>query len=210
MQLLTIGHSTHSFERFIEIVKGAGVTAIVDVRSSPFSRYSPHFNRDALAAQLRKQGVHYLFLGRELGARRDERECYVGRQARYDRIAQLPLFRVGVERVLNGCATHTVALMCAEKDPITCHRMVLVSRAARQPGLKIDHVREDGSIESNTAAENRMLEFCKLPTEDLFQTRQSLVERAYDLQALRIAWQEPLSGGTGGLEGFPDSEETHP
>jgi len=210
MQLLTIGHSTHSCDRFIEIVKGAGVTAIVDVRSSPFSRYSPHFNRDALSAQLRKQGVHYLFLGRELGARRDERECYVGRQARYDRIAQLPLFRVGVERVLVGCATHIVALMCAEKDPITCHRMVLVSRAARQPGLKIDHVLEDGSIESNTAAENRMLDICKLPTEDLFQTRESLVERAYELQALRIAWQEPLTGGPGAREGSPYSEEAHP
>ena len=210
MHLLTIGHSTHSCDRFIEIVKSVGVTVIVDVRSSPFSRYSPHFNRDTLSAQLRKQGVHYLFLGRELGARRDERECYVGRQARYDRIAQLPLFRVGVERVIVGCATHTVALMCAEKDPITCHRMVLVSRAARQPGLKIDHVLEDGSIESNAAAESRMLEVCKLPSEDLFQTRELLVERAYDLQALRIAWQEPLTGGPGAREGSAYSEEAHP
>jgi len=209
MQLFTIGHSTHSCTRFIEIVKGVGVTTIVDVRSSPFSRHFPHFNRDALQWQLREQGIHYLFLGRELGARRDERECYVGRQARYDRIEQLPRFRAGIQRLLVGCKTQIVALMCAEKDPITCHRMVLVSRAARQPGLNVRHLREDGSIESNTSAETRLLEVCKLPTEDLFQTRESLIERAYDQQGLRIAWQQPLAVEFGARDVFRDSEESN-
>lgn len=186
------------------------MTTIVDVRSRPFSHHLPHFNREALQIQLRNEGIHYLFLGRELGARRDERECYVGRQARYDRIEQLPLFRAGIQRLLSGCRTQSVALMCAEKDPITCHRMVLVSRAARQPGLNIRHLREDGSIESNASAETRLLEVCKLPTEDLFQTRESLVERAYDQQGLRIAWQEPLAVEFGARDGFSDSEELNP
>jgi len=189
-RLYTIGHSNHSADAFVELLRRNGINAIADVRSSPYSKFSPQFNRETLSAVLRNHGVQYVFLGRELGARREERDCYVGNQARYDLIARSKLFREGLDRVLAGAASHTVALMCAEKDPVTCHRMVLVCRELRASGLDLWHALEDGSVESNTEAENRLLDELNLPRGDLFLPRDALVEEAYDLQARRIAWTE--------------------
>jgi len=188
--LHTIGHSNHGSTAFVDLLRRHAIDAIADVRSSPYSRVAPQFNREPLATLLRSRGIQYVFLGRELGARREERDCYVGSQARYDLIAKSRLFREGIERVLAGAASHAVALMCAEKDPITCHRMVLVCRELRASGLDLRHVLEDGSIESNLDAENRLLDLADLPRGDLFRPRDALVEEAYDRQALRIAWTE--------------------
>jgi uncharacterized protein (DUF488 family) len=188
--LYTIGHSNHDADAFVALLRRSGISAIADVRSSPYSKFSPQFNRETLSTVLRNHGIQYVFLGRELGARREERDCYVGNQARYDLIAKSPLFREGIDRVVSGAATHSVALMCAEKDPITCHRMVLVCRELRTTGLDLRHVLEDGAVESNLEAENRLLDLADLPRGDLFRPREALVEEAYDRQARRIAWTE--------------------
>jgi uncharacterized protein (DUF488 family) len=196
--LYTIGHSNHDADAFVDLLCRSGISAIADVRSSPYSKFSPQFNRETLSTVLRNQGIQYVFLGRELGARREERECYVGNQARYDLIAKSPLFREGIDRVISGAATHSVALMCAEKDPITCHRMVLVCRELRATGLDLRHVLEDGAVESNLEAENRLLDLADLPRGDLFRPREALVEEAYDRQARRIAWTEREAAGAPG------------
>lgn len=195
----TIGHSNHEAEAFAELLVRHRIEAVVDVRSSPFSRFAPQFNRDPLAADLRGRGIHYLFLGRELGARREERECYVEGQARYALIAGTRLFREGIERVRSGAESRSIALMCAEKDPVTCHRMILVGRALRRAGAELAHVLEDGSVESNADAEDRLLDLLDLPRGDLFRSREELVEEAYERQGSRIAWSGP--GEPGSVEG---------
>jgi uncharacterized protein (DUF488 family) len=196
--LYTIGHSNHDADAFVDLLRRSGISAIADVRSSPYSKFSPQFNRETLSTVLRSHGIRYVFLGRELGARREERECYVESQARYDLIAKSPLFREGIDRVVSGAATHSVALMCAEKDPITCHRMVLVCRELRTTGLDLRHVLEDGAVESNLEAENRLLDLADLPRGDLFRPREAVVEEAYDRQARRIAWTEREAVGAPG------------
>ncbi len=188
--LYTIGHSNHSADAFVELLCRNGINAIADVRSTPYSKFSPQFNRESLSTVLRHHAIQYMFFGRELGARREERDCYVGNQARYDLIAKSKLFRQGLDRVLDGAASNAVALMCSEKDPVTCHRMVLVCRELRASGFDLRHVLADGSVESNTEAENRLLDLAELPQGDLFSTRETLVEQAYDRQARRIAWTE--------------------
>ncbi len=193
-RLLTIGHSDHEIEKFIELLRSHGVTAVADVRSSPYSRFHGQFNREPLMQSLRGAGVDYVFLGAELGARRSERECYVDGQAKYERVARLPAFRAGLDRLRRGLETHTIALMCAEKDPITCHRMVLVCRHLRSEPIEIAHILADGQIETTDDAETRLLEATNLAGGSLFEERSALVERAYGIQGEKIAYTESEVG----------------
>src|SRR2546421_4608230 len=178
-ELFTIGHSTHTPEKFLELLRKHDITAIGDVRSSPFSAWTPHFNRTALEPTLKKAGVHYVFLGDELGARRLEREVYVDGVARYERIAKLSAFQTGLERVRKGARKFRLALMCAEKDCLECHRTILVCRHLRRD-LGISHILEDGGIEPHRDAETRLLKEEKIPQVDLFLSEADLIERAYE------------------------------
>lgn len=188
--LFTIGHSDHEMPEFFSLLAQHGVNAIADVRSQPYSRFHAQFNRETFAELLKRAGIQYVFLGRELGARRSERQSYQGNQARYDLISQLPAFRDGLDRLRRGMATHRIALLCAEKDPLTCHRTVLVCRHLRSDPIVIRHILEDGSIETTEQAESRLLELVGLPPTHLFKSRSELIEQAYDLQAERIAYKE--------------------
>lgn len=189
--LYTIGHSDHETPRFLDLLGLHKITAIADVRSSPYSQRFPQFDRECLAASLRKCGIKYVFVGDELGARRVEPECYVDGQARYDLIAETTSFRAGIRRVVEGMSQHRVALMCAEKDPITCHRSILVCRHLRTANLAIKHVLADGTIETGEESENRLLKLFRLGEHTLFEDNAALVERAYDLQAAKIAYKRP-------------------
>jgi uncharacterized protein (DUF488 family) len=177
--LFTIGHSTHSAERFAELLRLHKIAAIGDVRSSPFSAWTPQFNRPTLEASLKAAGIHYVFLGDELGARRTEREVYVDGIARYERIAKTPAFQAGLERVRKGARKFRLALMCAEKDPLECHRTILVCRHLRRE-TNIAHILEDAALESHAAAEERLMREEKIPQVDLFLSTDDLLERAYD------------------------------
>ena len=124
----TIGHSTHPIERFIELLKMHSITAICDVRSAPYSRMNPQFNREPLRDTLKEAGIAYVFLGEELGARSKDLSCYRNGKVDYELLARTELFHSGLERVREGARTHRIALMCAEKDPLDCHRTILVAR----------------------------------------------------------------------------------
>ncbi|MCX5660989.1 MAG: DUF488 domain-containing protein [Planctomycetota bacterium] len=188
--LLTIGHSDHEAAEFVALLARHKVDAIADVRSQPYSRFHSQFNRETLMTILRNAGIKYTFLGRELGARRAEPECYRGTQVQYDLVAKLPAFQEGLARVRHGLATYRIALLCAEKDPITCHRTILVCRQFREDPIAIEHIREDGSAETMEHAEDRLLEATGLPAADLFRGREALVEEAYKIQSGRIAYTE--------------------
>lgn len=186
--LYTIGHSTHEAEAFLDLLKSHGIEMIADVRSSPYSRMTPQFDREALAAVLKRRNVHYIFMGQELGARRSEAACYDGDKARYDLIAGAPLFQSGLQQVRKQAASRRVALLCAEKDPITCHRAVLVCRHLRNAIPAIGHILSDGTIETQAEAEQRMMEELDLAGGSLFESPEQLIERAYDLQGEKIAY----------------------
>src|SRR5579862_3475831 len=100
--VFTVGHSTHAQERFIGLLSAHGITAVCDVRSKPYSRVNPQFNRDELKEVLPVYGITYLFLGKELGARSDDPSCYEDGKVQYDRLARTELFKQGIERVQDG------------------------------------------------------------------------------------------------------------
>jgi uncharacterized protein (DUF488 family) len=188
-ELFTIGHSTHSWEQFLELLTRHRIGAIGDVRSSPYSARFPHFDREYLKRALSDANIQYVFVGDELGARRAERECYVAGVARYDLIARTAAFRAGLERVQKGVARFRLALLCAEKDPLECHRTILVCRQFRND-LDIWHILGDGSLESHTEAETRLLAEEKVPGDDLFTPREELIAKAYDRRGGKIAYHE--------------------
>jgi uncharacterized protein (DUF488 family) len=187
--LLTIGHSDRELPALVAALRMHGVLAVADVRSQPYSRLHPQFNREILEQGLKNAGVGYVFMGVELGARRAEREAYRDGQAKYELIRMLPKFKAGIERVVSGIATQRIALLCAEKDPITCHRMVLVGRELRNAAA-VAHIREDDTLETNEAAQTRLIDEVGLPQHHLFMDRAALIEQAYDLQAEKIAFRE--------------------
>lgn len=189
--IYTVGHSNHTLEHFLDLLKGHGVNAIADVRSSPYSRYSSQFNRESLKASLRTAGISYVFLGQELGARSSDPKCYENGRVQYPCLARSEHFRKGLDRVITGAKSHCIALLCAEKDPLTCHRTILVARELQRRGTKVDHILENGSVESHDQAMYRLLAMFGLQEEELFRTFEDRVNEAYRLQEERIAYTNP-------------------
>ncbi|MEG3438979.1 DUF488 domain-containing protein [Pannus brasiliensis CCIBt3594] len=192
--LFTIGHSNHSPERFLELLQQHGVTALADVRSSPYSRYLPHFNRVPLQSYLARSGIRYVFLGAELGARPNNPDCYVEGKALYEKIAGTESFQRGLQRVLKGVQSYRVALMCAEKDPLTCHRAILVCQHLVPFNLEIGHIHSDGEVEFHENLEERMLRLHHLedpaPALQLSLFADSIDPPLDRAERLRIAYQK--------------------
>lgn len=186
--VFTIGHSTHSAATFLSLLRNGDINAVADVRSSPYSRFNPQFNREELEQRLRDNGIHYVFLGKELGARTDDQSCYLNGQVQYDRLAQTSTFQSGLDRVQSGALRYRIALMCSEREPLECHRTLLVARSLVERGIPVEHIHADGRIESHEAAMLRLLDLVDLPRVDLFRTREELLADAITRQAQRVAY----------------------
>lgn len=151
--IYTIGHSRHPTERFVEILRAKEVLVLIDVRSHPASKWAPQFGKAALAEILASHAIEYVFLGRELGGRPDRAEYYRSDGAvDYDRRAQAPDFKAGVERLMATARERRSAIMCAEEDPARCHRRLLVTPALERVGVTVVHLRGDGHLEPVDAA----------------------------------------------------------
>jgi uncharacterized protein (DUF488 family) len=143
----TIGHSNHTFEHFAELLEGEGIEVVVDVRSYPYSRIAPQFNREELHAALRRVGTRYLFLGEELGGRPSTEADYdEDGHARYDRMAEQPGFQMAVQHLLSGAREHRVALLCSEGQPRECHRRLLVGKVLADHGVQLRHILPNGVV----------------------------------------------------------------
>jgi uncharacterized protein (DUF488 family) len=198
--IYTIGHSNHEPEYFVELLERHSISALVDVRSRPYSRMNPQFNRENLKRLLEPREIVYVFLGRELGARSEDPACYSEGKVQYDRLARTEFFRQGLERVSEGMETHRLALMCAEKEPLECHRTILVARQLALRGIAVQHILEDGSLETHQDTLGRLREKLKLPECDLFRTPEDIIEEAYRLQGERIAYELEMAAGPPGDE----------
>lgn len=188
--MFTVGHSSHPLEAFLALLVRHGISAVADVRSSPYSRMNPQFNREDLKKALKASGIAYVFLGEELGARSDNPECYEGGKVRYDRLARTGAFKRGLERVRAGAADYRLALMCAEKEPLDCHRTILVARHLQEQGLDVQHILADGSLEPHAEAIERLKAQLAIG-EDLLRPAEAATREAYALQGERIAYELP-------------------
>jgi uncharacterized protein (DUF488 family) len=197
LRVWTIGHSAYSWERFITLVRNAGITAIADVRTSPYSRFSPHFNRDEVRDELRLDGISYVFLGKELGGRPAGQRFYCEGVADYEKMAHTKDFKKGLERVIEGATKYKIALMCSEQDPMDCHRCLLVGRALAERGVQVAHIQGDGVIATQEQIENRLLELSGRSFDDLFAAREDRLATAYRDHSRKVAFAQPQPGPQG-------------
>ncbi|MCP4965996.1 MAG: DUF488 domain-containing protein [bacterium] len=145
--ILTIGHSNHDGRFFIDLLTKAGVELVVDIRSQPYSRYTPHFNRAALEKLLAEAGIDYRHEP-GLGGRPDDPAMYdeTG-HVLYGLVADSPAFSEAVERLEGSAQKQQVAIMCGEENPTDCHRRLLVGRVLQRHGRHTKHIRKDGNIQ---------------------------------------------------------------
>lgn len=198
--LLTIGHSNIPVDRFIGLLRAAGVNAIADVRSTPASRHFPWFSKSNLADRLQRDGIAYLPFGDTLGGRPRDASLYRDGVADYAAMAQRPEFRAGLDRLRDAAARHCVCLMCAEREPLDCHRCLLVARALAERGLNVGHIRHDGAITPHAAIEQQLLANQGQETDaiaDLFGAGQGgRLAAAYRRRARAVAYRAK-AGSTG-------------
>jgi uncharacterized protein (DUF488 family) len=187
--LFTIGHSNHPINRFLALVRDAGVTAIADVRSVPFSRRYPWFSAKSLPATLNDVGIAYVPLGDALGGRPGDPALFCDGVANYESMAGTPIFRAGLERVTEGAKRFRICLMCAEREPLDCHRCLLVGRALAARGLKIGHILADGTTEPHTATEDRLLKQARTPPDLFASGREQILAAAYRRRAQGVAYK---------------------
>jgi uncharacterized protein (DUF488 family) len=187
-QLFTIGHSNHSIERFHALLDRADITAVADVRSYPHSRVNPQFNRESLEKTLKERGIRYVFLGDELGGRTPDPSCYEEGRVKYERVAKTDSFQSALARVRRGAQSYRLALLCAEKEPLRCHRALLVARSLVAQGVSVFHILADGTLEPHSETMNRLLDMLGLRQPELYRTKDQLIDVAYEMQEERVAF----------------------
>jgi uncharacterized protein (DUF488 family) len=154
LTLYTIGHSSHTAEHFTTLLRQHGIQRVVDTRSAPYSRYTPHFDRESLRNHLHTTGIEYCYLGDAVGGRPREESCYdADGRVLYSHVSRLPVFRDAIESLLQDAAQSRVALLCSEEDPAHCHRRLLISRVLLTAGATISHIRGDGRLETDAEVE---------------------------------------------------------
>jgi uncharacterized protein (DUF488 family) len=205
-RIFSVGHSNHELDSFLALLHGAGITAIADVRSSPYSKRYPQFNKGPLEAAFQASGIAYVYLGDLLGGRPNSRALYDAEgRADYEAIRATPAFRRGLERLLDGAERYRMAMLCGEDDPLDCHRGLMITPALGELGVSPRHLRKDGSLETTPAMEQRLLKEMKLEDRlqaDLFHTPdeaevREIIAEAYRLMARKKAFQLQVeeSGG---------------
>lgn len=155
--LLTIGHSNMAADRFIAQLRGAGANAVADVRTTPASRFCPWFSGKNLAARLQQDSMSYLAFSGALGGRPRDPALYRDGIADYEAMAKRPEFHAALDRLLELAARHRVCVMCAEREPLDCHRCLLVARALAERGRSVGHILHDGNIEPHAVTEQRLI-----------------------------------------------------
>jgi uncharacterized protein (DUF488 family) len=146
MRLYTIGHSNIPTEEFLDLLSRHSVEVLVDVRTAPYSRYCPQFNRAALQQAIEAAGLRYCFEGKALGGKPEDETLRGDDGApNYDKIAASELYQEGLSQLLALAAEQCVAIMCSEAHPLQCHREKLIARSLRAGGVEVLHILPDGS-----------------------------------------------------------------
>jgi len=193
-RLFTLGHSVMQSSAFLQILLRLGIDIVIDVRSKPQSFRFPHFDQLELEKALDTAGIQYLFLGEELGGRPQDPKAY-----RSDGIVDYRTwrksrpFQYGIERVLRELAERDLVLICAEEDPLNCHRFLMVCPELIMLGIEPSHIRKGGLIETQRDAEDRLLQIQQLAAvagASLFSDdREAALEHAYVAQSEKCAFR---------------------
>lgn len=148
--IYTIGHSNITQESFIEILKSFKIQLVVDVRSSPYSKYVPYFNPENINKSLKENNIRYLFLGNYLGGKPKDEKYYKDDKVDYDLIAKTEHYKEGIVKIMTLNREDNLVLMCSEEDPKSCHRHNLITQSLLKKGFEVIHIRKNGKINNIT------------------------------------------------------------
>jgi len=144
--IYTIGHGNRSLAEFIELLKVYEIAFVIDVRSQPYSRYTPHFARASLESSLQEQHIRYVFMGDTLGGRPSDQSCYLNNKPQYDIIQTKPFYLQGIARLDKVWQKQLyVALLCSEARPQECHRSKLIGNTLVERQIAVAHIDENGA-----------------------------------------------------------------
>lgn len=194
-EIYTIGYSSFKIEDFIQTLKNNNITCVIDVRSNPFSEYFQDYNKDILEKKLKKENIMYRNYKKEFGARQEDPSFYPKGYLDFDLFTKSEQFNEGLLKIAKGIEMgFSFVLMCAEKDPITCHRNIMVAKAFKERGYNIKHILFDGSIESQDDIEKRMIKeyFPERNQMALFDENKSdedLIKASYNKKNEEISYQ---------------------
>lgn len=195
--LYTIGYATKPVHTFIKQLCAQQIDIVVDVRSVPYSKIFKEFHRETLQGHLKTARIRYLYLGDQLGPRSKENDHYDAEgQVQFDKLQQSELFQQGCERLQKGISMgYRLCMLCACKDPAKCHRSLLIADAiTRTPySIEVQHILHDGTIESQTALEERLCVTNGIE-QDLFSSPEVRLRLGYQAQVKAFAYKRPTSG----------------
>lgn len=192
----TVGHSVYPIEEFIALLKQNGINCIVDVRSSPYSKFASQYNREILTDELKKAGILYLFMGDALGARYEDKTLlFPDGKVDFEKVRETEEFQKGIGRVIDGLKKgYCVSLMCSEKEPFDCHRFVLVSKSLQDAGIEVQHITPDAVV-LNSELEDKLFKKYKLSRHDLFSSEEENIADAYRRRNIDIAYNAKTKEG---------------
>ena len=147
--IYTIGHSNMTPESLFLILKSFKIDIIVDVRSSPYSKFVPHFNRENIRKKLIENGMRYIFLGDYIGGKPRDKKYYENGKINYMQVAQSDRYSEGINKILDLNKENDLVLMCSEEDPYDCHRHNLITQTLVKKGLEVIHIRKNSSDKIN-------------------------------------------------------------
>ena len=155
----TIGHGKSTIDQFIHFLDHFEIDTIIDVRSSPYSQFNPHFNRANLEKFLKNSGIGYDFKGDWLGGRYSDPDLLLpDGMVNYKKVQQTEQFKKGINQLLELISIRkTIALMCAEKEPERCHRFALISPVLQAKGISVIHIRHDMKLLANEDLEQELV-----------------------------------------------------
>lgn len=187
--VLTLGHSNHPWTELLALLQANEVACLVDVRSMPASRRYPQFNRNAVERALGDAGIGYRFLGDRLGGRPKDPAGYTEGVVDYDKVAKTSAFCEGLDELAGLAREKRCCVMCAERDPLDCHRALLVARHLAPKGFSISHIHGDGRIEAQGAFEKRLVDADEAPLLSGIEDACALLPAAYRRRNLKMAFK---------------------
>ena len=186
--IFTIGHSNHDISDFINLLLANQIELVIDVRSAPYSKLYPHFNRNPLEVSLTKNSIKYTFLGDSVGGRSNNIKDYSKGRVMYKKIAEKKEYISSINTMIQNSSKYKIVLMCSEKEPLECHRTLLISRSIETHMVKILHIHRDGQIESQSEAIQRLLKIWKLDSPNLFGEDAERIDEAFTKQESKYAY----------------------
>ena len=145
--IYTIGYGSRALDAFIETLRKYGAQYLADVRSAPYSRYKPEFSKEPLEQALRREGLHYVYMGAELGGMPKDRSCYVNGKVNYNLVREAEFYQKGIARLADASERGLpTAAMCSEAKPEMCHRSKLIGKSLTEAGVETLHIDENGSL----------------------------------------------------------------